>query len=106
MRPPPALDCAHAIEYALVDDTGVAAGYASIAEAKARAERSYQGLSRKWKATGHPEEEARKYIAERFRDQACSFCGRVPPQYRALVGGKARICNHCIEQFHDAIHGK
>lgn len=150
--PPPALDCAHAIEYAIVDETvrfeqrrwlnvggawlgavprlaicrnpdelqymvfhcdndwnvlGVAGGYATIAEAKARAERSYQGLSSKWMETGHTPEDAARYMAEVFKGNECSFCGRLPPQYDSAVGDareKVRICNRCIDEFHRIIH--
>ena len=146
--PPPALDCAHAIEYAIVDDTvsfeqrhtvnvggewlgevprlavcrnldeakfmvfhcdhewnvlGVAAGYNSIEEAKAKTERSYRGVSAKWVATGYSRDEAAKYVAEQFKDKECSFCGRTPMQYRAIAGDKVRICNHCVEEFHQAM---
>jgi len=147
--PPPALDCAHAIEYAVVDDSvhfeqrhwlnvggewlgaaprlaicrnldetqfmifhcdndwnvlGVAAGYDTIAEAKSRAERSYHGLSAKWIPTGHSHEEAVKYVKERFEGFECSFCGRLPLQYQSVVGDEVRICNHCIDEFYQAIH--
>ena len=147
--PPPALDCAHAIEFAIVDDTvsfeqrqtlnvggewlgavprlaicqnfdetqvmvfhcdrdwvvlGVAAGYDSVAEAKAKVERSYHGISAKWRTSGHTLEEARKHVAERFRGQECSFCGRSLMHFQSCVGDDVRICNHCIDEFHSAIH--
>ena len=147
--PPPALDCAHAIEYAIADDgvrfeqrhtlnvdgewlgavprlaicqnfdetqfmvfhcdaewnvLGVAAGYNSVTEAKSSTERSYHGLSEKWMQTGHTREAAEKYVADRFKGWECSFCGRLPPQYEHLVGDKVRICNHCIDEFHQEIH--
>lgn len=147
--PPPALDCAHAIEYAIVDDAvtfeqrrtlnvggewlgavprlaicqnldesefmvfhcdgewnvlGVAAGYKSVAEAKTKTERSYHGISAKWGPTGYSRKEAAKYVADQFEGQDCSFCGRTPLQYQACVGDAARICNHCINEFHAAIH--
>lgn len=148
--PPPALDSAHAIEYALVDDSvtfeqrhtlnvagewlgpvrrlaicqnfdetqfmvfhcdrewnvlGVAAGYKSVEEAKAKTERSYHGISTKWQPTGHSREEAAKYVADRLKGHECSFCGRTPHQYESCVGDSVRICNHCIDEFHAAIHG-
>jgi hypothetical protein len=149
--PPPTLDCAHAIEYAIVDDSvafeqrhtlnvggqwldevprlaicrnldeaefmvfhcdaewnvlGVAAGYRSVEEAKAKTERSYRGLSSKWTATGYSREEAQKYLAEVFKDDKCSFCGRLPPEYQSAVGDTVRICNQCIDEFHEAIHSE
>jgi hypothetical protein len=53
-----------------------------------------------------PPDDAAKPPDERSKNRACSFCGRVPPQYRTLVGDKVRICNHCVEKFHKAIHDK
>ena len=149
--PPPALDCAQAIEYAIVDagvafeqrhtlnvggewlgevprlaicrnldesefmvfhcDTewnvlGVAAGYNSVEEAKAKTERSYRGLASRWVATGYSREEAQKNIAAIFKGHECSFCGRLPPEYQSAVGDAVRICNHCIDEFHEAIHSE
>jgi ClpX C4-type zinc finger len=147
--PPPALDCAYAIEYAAVDETvafeqrqtlnvggewlgavpqlaicqnldesqfmvfhcdrdwsvlGVAAGYKSVAEAKTKTEKSYHGISAKWRPTGHTREEAARHIADQFKGQECSFCGRTPNQYESCVGDHVRICNHCVNEFHAAIH--
>ena len=148
-KPPPALDCAHAVEYAIVDDAvtfeqlytlnvggewlgrvaqlaicqnldevevmvfhcdrdwnvlGVAAGYNSIDEAKAKTERSYRGLSPKWVSTGYSRDDVTGYLAEHFKDMKCSFCGRLPMQYQSIVGTTVRICNHCVDEFHDALH--
>jgi len=147
--PPPALDCAHAIEYAVVDASvrfeqrhwlnvggewlgavprlaicrnldesqfmvfhcgedwnvlGVASGYDTIADAKARAERSYHGLMQKWTPTGHSVDDALGYVKERFKGHECSFCGRLPLQYDSAIGGPGvRICNHCIVEFHETV---
>jgi hypothetical protein len=147
--PPRVLDCAHAIEYAIVDGSvtfeqrhtlnvggewlgevaqlaicrnldetelmvfhcdrdwnvlGVAAGFDSIDEAKAKTERSYRGLRQKWVSTGYSRDDAASYLADHFKDVKCSFCGRLPMQYQSIVGTKVRICNHCVEEFHDALH--
>jgi hypothetical protein len=147
-KPPPALDCAHVIEFAIVDDTvvfeqrntlnvgdewlgcvprlavcrnldeteymvfhcnenwevlGVAAGYSSVVQAKKRTERSYHGLAAKWVATGYTSAEVFEYVEVQFVDQKCSFCGRTPLQFRAVVGDTVRICNHCIDSFHEII---
>ena len=147
--PPPALDCAHVLEYAIVDATvqfeqrrtlnvggewlgevprlavcqnfdeaefmvfhcdsdwnvlGVAAGYNSADEARAATERSYHGLSSKWQPSRHSREEAILYVTKQFKDQECSFCGRFPLQYRCVIGDAVRICNHCVDEFHETIH--
>ena len=148
--PPPALDCAHAIEYAVVDNSvtfeqrftlnvggewlgevpqlaicrnldetelmvfhcgsdwkvlGVAAGFDSIDEAKAKTERSFRGLTPKWAPTGYSRDDAASYLAGHFKDMKCSFCGRLPMQFQSIVGTKVRICNHCVKEFYDALHG-
>ncbi len=148
-RPPPTLDCARVIEYAITDESvtfeqrytlnvggewlgevanlaicqnfdetefmvfhcnrkwevlGVAAGYGSVQAAKERTERSYHGITAKWKASGYSREEAIEHGESQFKDQRCSFCGRTPLQVQALVGDAVRICNHCIDSFYEAIH--
>jgi hypothetical protein len=148
-RPPPALDSAQVIEYAVTDETvtfeqrktlnvggqwlgevsnlavcrnldetefmvfhcnhewevlGVAAGYSSMDEAKERTERSYHGITAKWVASGYSRDDAVKYVEAKFKDQSCSFCGRTPLQFKAIVGDAVRICNHCIDSFYDAVH--
>lgn len=148
-RPPPALDCAYVIEYAVTDESvtfeqrctlnvggewlgevpnlalcqnldgtefmvlhcnpdwavvGVAAGYGSIQEAKDRTERSYHGITQKWIASRYSREEAAKYVERQLRDRSCSFCGRTPLQFEAVVGEVVRICNHCVDSFYEAMH--
>jgi hypothetical protein len=148
-KPPPTLDCAQVIEFAIVDNTvtfeqrntlnvdgkwlgevpglaicrnldeaefmlfhcdhhwqvlGVAAGYGSVEEARAKAERSYHGISAKWVASGYTREEASKYLEAQFEDQSCSFCGRTPLQFEAIAGDSVRICNHCVDSFHEIMH--
>lgn len=77
-----------------------AAGYSSPAHAKARAERTYPGVSRLWVDSGVSLDEALAYVEEESRDFKCSFCGRRPDQVRNLLAqGAARICNLCIAEF-------
>jgi hypothetical protein len=148
-KPPPTLDCAQVLEFAIVDKTvtfeqrhtlnvggewlgevphlavcrnldetefmvfhcdhdwqvlGVAAGYASVEEAKKSTERAYHGISKKWAATGYTREEAVKYLELHFKDQSCSFCGRMPFQFESLAGDTVRICNHCVDSFYEIMH--
>lgn len=77
-----------------------AAGYRSPTHAKARAERTYPGVSRLWVDAGISREEALAYVEEESRDFKCSFCGRRPDQVRNLLAqGTARICNLCVADF-------
>jgi hypothetical protein len=83
---------------------GVAGGYASMDEAKARIERSYHGISNKWILANTSIEEARAINEAELLARACSFCGRTPLQYTTIIGDAVRICGHCVDEFYAAIH--
>jgi len=83
---------------------GIAAGYKSIEEAKQRIERSYHGITPKWRKQTVPRKTARAAYKAELKAESCSFCGRTPPEVTAMVGSKTRICNHCVDSFHEAIH--
>lgn len=149
--PPPTLDCARVLEYAVADESvafeqrytlnvdgewvgrvaklaicqslneqellvfhctdawdvvGVAAGYETVDEAKERLECSYHGLASKWQPAGYSRGEAEAYVADQLKDQECSFCGRTPLQFRSVAGDTVRICNHCVDEFHELMHSK
>lgn len=81
------------------------AAYGSIAEAKDRAERIYQGLSACWVDAHVSEEQAEQYLDDLFGDQRCSFCGKRPDQVKQLIqNDDARICDRCIVEFHGTLH--
>lgn len=83
---------------------GIAAGYKSVTEAKESTERSYNGISEKWNLTYYNiEEEKLRYEAE-LQSSSCSFCGRTILQITAMIGDEVRICNHCIDEYYEAIH--
>lgn len=89
---------------------GVAA-YASVADAKKKAERIYPGVSKLWIDRKVTEEEAAIYLQREFEDELeiakCSFCGRTAFDVERLVGqGDARICNICIKEFHGRLKPK
>src|SRR5580700_414603 len=50
----------------------------SVAEAKARAERIYAGISTRWVDAGVSEQTAEAYLNEQFGNERCSFCDRRP----------------------------
>jgi hypothetical protein len=80
-------------------------GKQSIDTAKKRAERSYPGVSAHWIKSEATDSEAREY--RRLADEPflCSFCGRGPREQNQLITkDAARICDHCIEEFHKSIH--
>ncbi len=77
----------------------------SIEEAKGRAEKIYPGLSACWVNPGVTREQAEKYLDERFGEQRCSFCGKRADKIEHFVHrNSARICNFCIDEFHEMIH--
>jgi ClpX C4-type zinc finger protein len=44
---------------------------------------------------------------EEFVEEKCSFCGRLMFDVeRLIVQGGARICNHCIKEFHARLNPK
>lgn len=81
-------------------------GYASVAEAKARAERIYAGVSACWIDRQVTEADAAEYVERESGHERCRFCGRLPVDVERLVvherGGP--ICNTCIEELHAFIH--
>ena len=85
---------------------GVSGGYSSVEAAKLRVERSYYGLLDKWVDTSVTEDQARDYLGHECADEKCSFCGRIPLYVETMIGDNVRICNICIDEFHEDIHNK
>jgi hypothetical protein len=80
------------------------ASYDTVAAAKRRAELIYPGSTACWVEGQFTEEDASRYLDERFASSRCSFCGRMP--YETLSetfegDGDARICGDCVREFHD-----
>lgn len=90
------------------EPVGIAAGYASVEEAKARIELSYHGIGSKWVRAKASFAAARVEYENDLRASACSFCGRTPPEeaqgFIANAEDAVRICSHCIDDFYAAIH--
>ena len=83
---------------------GVAAGYKSAADAKKHIERSYRGISSKWQRQEVPRREALAIYEAELKKDSCSFCGRTPLEFSAVTGKRVRICNRCVDSFHEALH--
>jgi hypothetical protein len=86
------------------ESQGISAGYASVDKAKSAAERAYHGIRDKWIDAGMTCEEARAQYAAELRADACSFCGKSPPEVASMIGYSVRICDQCIRDFHAVIH--
>ena len=79
------------------------AGFDTIEEARRRAESEYHGITDKWIDAKVSKEDVERYVAELYRNERCSFCGRKPLEIRSMVSSStARICDQCITSFfHD-----
>jgi len=80
-------------------------GNGSIEDVMAHANRRYEGLETKWRKAPYSEAEFAKAVADEYRDERCSFCGRYHFQIDALMveGDRAMICGDCIERLHFAL---
>ena len=79
------------------------ASYDTVAAAKRRAERIYPGSSACWVEANFTEEDAARYVGEKWAEQRCSFCGKGPDETLAATfegNENARICGKCIEEFY------
>ncbi len=82
------------------DLLGLGGRYQSVEQAKARAERTYHGVSSRWIDAKIAEEEALKFRDEVWSDNRCSFCEKIPPDSDFMIERKgARICGSCMEEF-------
>lgn len=83
---------------------GIAAGYQTAQDAKERVERSYHGITAKWRRQEVSKKKARARYQAELKAESCSFCGRTPLEFTSVAGDKVRICNHCVDGFHEAMH--
>ncbi len=87
------------------DVLGLGGRYDSIADAKARAERTYHGASSCWIDAKVTQEEALKFRDETWADQRCSFCDKTPLDgiNRMIERNNVRICDSCIAEFQQIV---
>jgi len=79
-----------------------AAAYASIGEAKKRAEAIYPGVARAWVDARISKSQATAYLnSVVWKGMKCTVCGKRPDEIsRMLEKGKVRICDSCIREFY------
>jgi hypothetical protein len=82
---------------------GIAAGYKTAEDAKQRTERSYVGIAAKWIESTATKAEALALYKADLRAGSCSFCGRNRLDVSSMFGDDVRICNHCVEDFHESL---
>lgn len=73
----------------------------SVKEAKRRAESIYPGITQTWVKYSVSKRDALAIEKQIWGRDVCSFCNRVPPEFKQWVPGKkATICNICVEEFY------
>jgi len=79
----------------------------SVAEAKARAERTYPGSSRSWVAAKVTKAQAAAYLDRVWAPFRCLFCLKTPLEHdEPLVKkGRGRICGACVKELAADING-
>jgi len=81
----------------------------SVAEAKARAEGIYAGISTRWVDAGVSEQSAEAYLNEQFGNERCSFYGKRPDEVDQMIlkedqrKHEVRICDRCIKEFYNEL---
>jgi len=86
------------------DVLGLGGKYKSIAQAKARAERAYHGISACWIDAKITQDEALRFRDEIWADKRCSFCNKIPPDFNKMIErNNVRICDLCIAEFQKII---
>jgi ClpX C4-type zinc finger len=83
---------------------GIAAGIASLEDAKKRIEKSYVGIGEHWKTVPESRAEAFALHQAELAAASCSFCGRTPSEIDLMFGSEAKICNLCVESFGRTLH--
>ena len=80
-----------------------AAEHPSVAAAKASLEKRFPGIGAHWKEANVSEDDVERYLDQIL--PRCSFCGRRAEEFEKLIeGGGARICNDCVDEFHEEMH--
>ncbi len=86
--------------------------FASLHEAKLKAEKGYRGISDKWKPSPFTENEVSNYLRDEYEvdptsewwKDECSFCEKSSELEMLIKGTKASICKSCIESFASEIN--
>jgi len=81
--------------------------YPDVTAARARAERTYPGITRLWVDAGVTEAAALASLQELFAGQTCSFCGKRPDEVNRIIEQNgARICDGCVVDLHRELHSE
>jgi hypothetical protein len=76
----------------------------SVESAKKRAENEYHGIAAKWVTAKVTKEDAINYMEEQFKDQQCSFCGKLPDEVQQVfASSSACICSDCVAELYQQL---
>ncbi len=82
-------------------------------EAKLKAERGYEGISKKWIASPYSEEDVKDYLRDEYEvdptsewwKSICSFCRNEDLEGTCVIGSTGTIiCGSCVTKFYDAMN--
>jgi hypothetical protein len=75
-------------------------GAKSLLLAKKEVERYYIGVSEKWVTVRTSEKDAKRWMAAKYPDEVCSFCGQMSVEVEAVFpAARAAICSSCVQTF-------
>ncbi len=86
------------------ESLGIASGYKTARDAKLSLERSYRGITSKWRKQKVAKRKAHAAYQHELQAASCSFCGRTPLEVQSIAGMNVRICNVCVDRFYRAMH--
>ncbi len=84
--------------------------FASVEEAKLKAERGYRGISKKWKESPYSNDEVNSFLRDVYDvdpnsewwKTICSFCGKGSSEFQQMLATeRATICRQCVEAFYE-----
>ena len=76
----------------------------SLPQAKKSVECYYAGISSKWVTVSTSEKAAKRWLAENYPNDICSFCGKFSYEFDVMfLGRSAVICPSCIDAFADEL---
>ncbi len=86
--------------------------FASLNEAKLKAEKGYKGISEKWRSSPFSEKEILNYLRDEYEvdpgsewwKDECSFCEKSSELEMLIKGARASICKGCIDSFASEIN--
>jgi len=85
---------------------GVSGG-PTVEDAKAVAERAYEGITSKWVHMDVSPQEADQWIRTNHSEVICGFCGKLPTDVSGMIRGNGiAICFHCIDKLHTIAHSQ